>query len=745
MRGQLLQIKQRRHWQAWALAFGCRLTNAVRASAANLVRVSDDGRSSWSAAWGVFALVFIGAAAIAWSAVLAHAATLDLALAGLFSFLTTASLYMCFAYLCRWWPTGRMLIGESSHIHLAQPAPYIAITPRVFISCAPGRLREYRTAASEVCRRLGMTPVYASSDARSITVRRKHREDVRSADVFLLLVAHRYGTRLPWQRLSNIELEYQWAMNQPETKVLVFLANENTSWPLVDIDRGRNAEALISFVAKLKKLHQIHSMSDLTDFRAVLIRTLASVHLPHLHDEDSESGILSWGGQDWIPTPPALHAVPAYVGNAPFTGRRSSLDMLDRWARSDDPVMIIQAISGAGKSALAWYWIRKAPQVIDRLAGCMWWSFSEGPASFTVFLQYLLAYVSEQPILQIYGLDQSSLTAQTLACLRAKPFLIVLDGFERLLDLTNRLEPIGSQQADISFRHASSSDFGAEQMMRQLTTVGPSKIIITTTAMPTSLSGEFGGPLAGVQHQLLPGLTQADTMSLLRRLGVRGSRSSVKNFFGSFGYHPLLVGIVARKIRMYRPKPGDLDHWLGDPAAGAAFRVSDPDFERQFSWIFAAALDDLSPNAGLLLEWMSQMPAVRWETMKVVNPFAPTPEVTGNNSPFSLGALNLPARLFGYQSTALSSPGAMGNGMIGTGESMTQSGSVRPPPGEMLEALDAALRDLDDHGLLLWDRVANSYDLHPIIRSFVREKMEKGKQGYGSVVPQSETPTGWAE
>ena len=54
--------------------------------------------------------------------------------------------------------------------------------------------------------------------------------------------------------------------------------------------------------------------------------------------------------------------------------------MLDRWARSDDPVMIIQAISGAGKSALAWYWIRKAPQVIDRLAGCMWWSFSEGPA-----------------------------------------------------------------------------------------------------------------------------------------------------------------------------------------------------------------------------------------------------------------------------------------------------------------------------------------------------------------------------
>ena len=71
-------------------------------------------------------------------------------------------------------------------------------------------------------------------------------------------------------------------------------------------------------------------------------------------------------------------------------------------------------------------------------------------------------------------------------------------------------------------------------MMRQLTTVGPSKIIITTTAMPTSLSGEFGGPLAGVQHQLLPGLTQADTIRLLRRLGVRGSRSSVKNLLWLF-------------------------------------------------------------------------------------------------------------------------------------------------------------------------------------------------------------------
>jgi hypothetical protein len=133
-----------RRWQVWALVFGRRLTNAVRSSAANLVRVSDDGRSSWSAAWGVFALVFIGAAAIAWSAVLAHASTLDLALASLFSLLTTVSLYMCFAYLCRWWPTGRMLIGESSHIHLAPSAPYVAITPKVFISCAPGERNEFR-------------------------------------------------------------------------------------------------------------------------------------------------------------------------------------------------------------------------------------------------------------------------------------------------------------------------------------------------------------------------------------------------------------------------------------------------------------------------------------------------------------------------------------------------------------------------------------------------------------------------
>jgi len=44
-------------------------------------------------------------------------------------------------------------------------------------------------------------------------------------------------------------------------------------------------------------------------------------------------------------------------------------------------------------------------------------------------------------------------------------------------------------------------------------------------------------------------------------------------------------------------------------------------------------------------------------------------------------------------------------------------GNDKPFPNERL--LDAALTDLEDRGLLGWDKRANRYDLHPIVRNVV--------------------------
>ena len=42
------------------------------------------------------------------------------------------------------------------------------------------------------------------------------------------------------------------------------------------------------------------------------------------------------------------------------------------------------------------------------------------------------------------------------------------------------------------------------------------------------------------------------------------------------------------------------------------------------------------------------------------------------------------------------------------------AGDGKPFPDE--RALDAALTELEDRGLLGWDRRANRYDMHPIVR-----------------------------
>ena len=142
------------------------------------------------------------------------------------------------------------------------------------------------------------------------------------------------------------------------------------------------------------------------------------------------------------PAAPVFHAVPPYVGSAPFTGRAGDLAGLDDWGRSADPVMAVEAIGGTGKSALTWQWAQdRAPTVIDGLASRLWWTFYDGSASMTRFLQELLSYISAQPEREIRRLPQADLADEVLTGLRSRPYLVVLDGFERLLAAYHRFDP----------------------------------------------------------------------------------------------------------------------------------------------------------------------------------------------------------------------------------------------------------------------------------------------------------------
>src|SRR5690242_18929220 len=99
-----------------------------------------------------------------------------------------------------------------------------------------------------------------------------------------------------------------------------------------------------------------------------------------------------------------------YVGSAPFTGRIRGVARLDAWGRSPDPLLVVEAIGGAGKSALTWVWTQNsAPAVIGGLAGRVWRSFYEGSASMTSFLQELVVYMSGRPLELVQQLPRAEL------------------------------------------------------------------------------------------------------------------------------------------------------------------------------------------------------------------------------------------------------------------------------------------------------------------------------------------------
>ena len=129
---------------------------------------------------------------------------------------------------------------------------------------------------------------------------------------------------------------------------------------------------------------------------------------------------------DWFLAHP--YAMPEH-----FTGRLAERAHLTRWLAADSapPLLVLRALGGFGKTALAWHWLTHdlAPAQWPRV---VWWSFYENNATFAQFLAETLHYLSGGKI------DPTKLSAKDavralLQRLHAPGTLLVLDGFEREL------------------------------------------------------------------------------------------------------------------------------------------------------------------------------------------------------------------------------------------------------------------------------------------------------------------------
>jgi hypothetical protein len=175
-----------------------------------------------------------------------------------------------------------------------------------------------------------------------------------------------------------------------------------------------------------------------------------------------------------------------------------------------------------GKSALTWKWFNDiAPHELPNRAGWMWWSFYESDAHYENFIIRALAYASGQSEQAVRELKPPEREDQLWWLLDERPFVLVLDGLERILLAYARMDAARMLDDDLDERTANriasahglpesaaqsfvgkhplrlTADQRAGQFLRRLARVRASRLFISTRLYPTELQADTGDPLPG--------------------------------------------------------------------------------------------------------------------------------------------------------------------------------------------------------------------------------------------------------
>src|ERR671917_1116863 len=155
------------------------------------------------------------------------------------------------------------------------------------------------------------------------------------------------------------------------------------------------------------------------------------------------------------------------------------------------------------------------------LAGRMWWSFYESDATFENFVTRALAYVTRRPLSEVQQTPAPERESQLLAALDREPFLLVLDGLERILIAYARMDAAHLSDDDYDRRTANfvadayglpasaaqsftgehrlrkTADPRAGAFLRKLANVRATRILLSTRLYPAELQKVTGEPLPG--------------------------------------------------------------------------------------------------------------------------------------------------------------------------------------------------------------------------------------------------------
>jgi tetratricopeptide (TPR) repeat protein len=266
-------------------------------------------------------------------------------------------------------------------------------------------------------------------------------------------------------------------------------------------------------------------------------------------------------------TPKQWYLAHPYGMTPHFTGRVTERQMLSDWLQdTNQPLLVLRALGGFGKSALSWHWLRHdVERQKQDWPHVVWWSFYETQAGFDNFLRRTLKYLSGEAM---EGRVSPDHVDQLLEYLQQPGILLVLDGFER--ELRAYCSMAAAYQGDEEIALGAQEKVGGEDndcinlladtFLRKLCNLPnlQGKVLMSTRLRPRSVELNGGALLMGCRETMLMEMQPEDAVEFFQAQGIRGNRGEIEQACRVYGFHPLslrlLAGLVVKDLR----NPGDI-------------------------------------------------------------------------------------------------------------------------------------------------------------------------------------------
>jgi Domain of unknown function (DUF4062) len=142
---------------------------------------------------------------------------------------------------------------------------------RVFLSSTLSDLKQYRKVALDTLDTLGVQGINIDQFTANGRISESIIEAIKTADIIVLIVGHRYGAIDSSTGKGWVEKEYELALNLKKP-ILAFVAREDVSWPpsAIDPDRSKIEE----FRASISSRHTVSFFASPQDFATKLATSL---------------------------------------------------------------------------------------------------------------------------------------------------------------------------------------------------------------------------------------------------------------------------------------------------------------------------------------------------------------------------------------------------------------------------------------------------------------------------------------